>query len=94
MKKVTRYAAIGVISASLIGAVVCGLGYAAGLRINTTKSIPVGLYKISQKAPEKGDYVIFCPPEKAIFSWHRSAVTSAAAFVPGVWRDDEADFSG
>ncbi|HBU0234102.1 TPA: conjugal transfer protein TraF, partial [Klebsiella pneumoniae] len=57
MKKVTRYAAIGVISASLIGAVVCGLGYAAGLRINTTKSIPVGLYKISQKAPEKGDYV-------------------------------------
>lgn len=64
MKKVTRYAAIGVISASLIGAVVCGLGYAAGLRINTTKSIPVGLYKISQKAPEKGDYVIFCPPER------------------------------
>ncbi|EDZ2909962.1 conjugal transfer protein TraF, partial [Salmonella enterica] len=63
MKKMTRYAAIGVISASLIGAVVCCFGYAAGLRINTTKSIPVGLYKISQKAPEKGDYVIFCPPE-------------------------------
>ncbi|MDG5515597.1 hypothetical protein NNE25_22080 [Escherichia coli] len=43
MKKMTRYAAIGVISASLIGAVVCCFGYAAGLRINTTKSIPVGL---------------------------------------------------
>ncbi|EEH3514998.1 conjugal transfer protein TraF, partial [Salmonella enterica] len=33
MKKMTRYAAIGVISASLIGAVVCCFGYAAGLRI-------------------------------------------------------------
>lgn len=94
MKKMTRYAAIGVISASLIGAVVCCFGYAAGLRINTTKSIPVGLYKISQKAPEKGDYVIFCPPEKAIFSLAQKRGYIGSGFCPGVWRDDEADFSG
>ncbi|MFP1883516.1 conjugative transfer signal peptidase TraF [Lonsdalea quercina] len=83
MKKVTRYAAISVISASLIGAVVCGLGYAAGLRINTTKSIPVGLYKISQKAGEKGDYVIFCPPEKAIFSLAQKRGYIGSGFCPG-----------
>ncbi|EAT5352689.1 conjugative transfer signal peptidase TraF [Salmonella enterica] len=83
MKKVTRYAAICVISASVIGAVVCGLGYAAGLRINTTKSIPVGLYKISSKTPEKGDYVIFCPPEKEIFAVAKKRGYIGSGFCPG-----------
>ncbi|EBM5962850.1 TPA: conjugative transfer signal peptidase TraF [Salmonella enterica subsp. enterica serovar 16:l,v:-] len=83
MKKVTRYAAIGIVSVSLLTAVVCGLGYSAGLRINTTKSIPVGLYKISPKVPEKGDYVIFCPPEKAIFSMAQNRGYIGSGFCPG-----------
>ncbi|EAM5005958.1 conjugative transfer signal peptidase TraF [Salmonella enterica] len=83
MKKITRYAAIGVVSVSLIGAAVCGLGYAAGLRINTTKSIPVGLYKISDKTPEKGDYVIFCPPQRDIFSMAQQRGYIGSGFCPG-----------
>lgn len=83
MKKMTRYAAIGVVSVSLIGAAVCGLGYAAGLRINTTKSIPVGLYKISDKTPEKGDYVIFCPPQRDIFSMAQQRGYIGSGFCPG-----------
>ncbi|EEC2753769.1 conjugative transfer signal peptidase TraF [Salmonella enterica] len=83
MKKITRYAAIGVVSVSLIGAAVCGLGYAAGLRINTTKSIPVGLYKISDKTPEKGDYVIFCPPQREIFSMAQQRGYIGSGFCPG-----------
>lgn len=83
MKKVTRYAAIGVITASAFTALVCGLGYTAGLRINTTKSIPVGLYKLSSKSPEKGDYVIFCPPEKEIFSMAQKRGYIGSGFCPG-----------
>lgn len=41
--------------------------YAQGLRINTTASIPLGFYKISNKSLEKGDYVTFCPPQKQVF---------------------------
>jgi conjugation peptidase TraF. Serine peptidase. MEROPS family S26C len=80
---VTRFAAICLVSVSVIMAVVCGMGYAAGLRINTTKSIPVGLYKISVKAPEKGDYVIFCPPEKPIFSLAHKRGYIGSGFCPG-----------
>lgn len=34
-----------------------------GLRINITKSIPIGIYIITDKTPAKNDYVIFCPPD-------------------------------
>ncbi|MES2568793.1 MAG: conjugal transfer protein TraF, partial [Verrucomicrobiota bacterium] len=37
--------------------------YAAGARINTSKSIPVGLYWTSNSPVEKGAYVLLCPPE-------------------------------
>ncbi|EJA8139881.1 conjugative transfer signal peptidase TraF [Escherichia coli] len=83
MKKVTRYAAIGVLSASLISGVVCGLGYAAGLRINTTKSIPVGLYKISSHPAKTGEYVIFCPPQKPIFDEAQERGYIGSGFCPG-----------
>nr|AGH89291.1 TraF DNA processing protein, signal peptidase [uncultured bacterium] len=83
MKKVTRYAAIGVLSASLITGVVCGLGYAAGLRINTTKSIPVGLYKISSHPATTGEYVIFCPPQKPIFDEAQKRGYIGSGFCPG-----------
>ncbi len=83
MKKVTRHAAIGVIAASAIGAVVCGIGYMAGLRINTTKSIPVGIYKLISHTPHKGDYVIFCPPQKDIFNVAHQRGYIGSGFCPG-----------
>jgi type IV secretory pathway protease TraF len=36
-------------------------GYAAGARVNTTKSIPVGLYWTSSAPVEKGAYVLLVP---------------------------------
>jgi conjugative transfer signal peptidase TraF len=83
MRKVTRYTAIGLISTSLFTAVVCGFGYVAGLRINTTKSIPVGLYKLDPTPPQKGDYVIFCPPQKEIFSVAQKRGYIGSGFCPG-----------
>jgi conjugative transfer signal peptidase TraF len=37
------------------------------LRINTTKSIPVGFYWMTSDSVRKGSYVIFCPPETELF---------------------------
>ena len=36
--------------------------HALGARINTTRSIPIGLYWTSGAPVEKGAYVLFCPP--------------------------------
>lgn len=43
------------------------VSYFLGVRINTTPSIPVGIYKIIDKRPSKGDIVSFCPPNTPLF---------------------------
>jgi conjugative transfer signal peptidase TraF len=50
----------------LLGAGAVCLG-AAGARINTTMSIPVGLYWTSSAPIKKGAYVIFYPPKSKAF---------------------------
>ncbi|MDR8093141.1 conjugative transfer signal peptidase TraF [Burkholderia gladioli] len=45
----------------------CYALYASGARINTTESIPVGLYWTAKQPIEKGAYVMFCPPRRALF---------------------------
>lgn len=43
-------------------ALLCLLGaWSSGLRLNTTGSMPVGVYRLSEDGPKKGDYVVFCP---------------------------------
>lgn len=37
------------------------------LRLNTNPSIPVGIYQLQKKSPQKNDYVSFCPPTNSIF---------------------------
>ncbi|MFZ7175074.1 conjugative transfer signal peptidase TraF [[Pasteurella] aerogenes] len=41
--------------------------YFVGIRINTTPSIPIGIYKVIDKNPSKGDIVSFCPPNTPLF---------------------------
>lgn len=41
--------------------------YLSGVKVNTTKSIPVGFYWAINKPVEKGDYVMFCPPKNGVF---------------------------
>ncbi|MBS0152680.1 MAG: S26 family signal peptidase, partial [Nitrospira sp.] len=43
------------------------LAHQSGLRLNTTRSIPLGLYTMSHDPIEKGAYVLFCPPERPEF---------------------------
>lgn len=43
------------------------IGYFIGIRVNVTPSIPLGIYKIVDREPQKGDFIIFCPPDLPLF---------------------------
>lgn len=76
--------------AAIGGAIGCGvvltLGVAAllaGARVNTTRSIPVGLYWASDEPVSKGRYVMFCPPEITVIKEARERGYIGAGFCPG-----------
>lgn len=47
--------------------------FAAGARINTTASFPIGLYWTAAGEPaQKGSLVLFCPPDNAVFAEARN----------------------
>ena len=56
---------------------------AAGARINTTRSIPLGLYWTSNTPVAKGVYVLFCPPERDAFEEAKARGYLGAGFCPG-----------
>ena len=71
---------------AVIGAFVLLVGvgcYAAGARVNTTKSIPVGLYWLTKEPVEKGAYVVFCPPQVGVFDDAKERGYIGAGFCPG-----------
>jgi conjugative transfer signal peptidase TraF len=57
--------------------------FAAGLRVNITRSIPVGVYQLTDVPVGKGEYVIFCPPQTALFDEARERGYIGAGFCPG-----------
>lgn len=59
------------------------LFYLAGARINTTKSIPVGLYWATDEYVRKGSYVMFCPPELPAFLLAKERGYIATGMCPG-----------
>jgi conjugative transfer signal peptidase TraF len=63
MKWLTKAVAFSGFFALCLG----GLVYATGVRINTTPSIPLGLYWTTTKPVDRGAYVVVCPPIKAVF---------------------------
>lgn len=82
MKNVAKRITVGV---AIAGAAVLILSVAiAGARINTTKSIPVGLYWTTTSAPvEKGAYVLWCPPKAGVFDEAKERGYIGAGFCPG-----------
>ncbi|MDN7880064.1 conjugative transfer signal peptidase TraF [Burkholderia aenigmatica] len=78
-KRVANVTAIGG-SAALA---VCYVLYASGARINTTESIPVGLYWTAKQPIEKGSYVMFCPPRRALFDEAMERGYIGAGFCDG-----------
>lgn len=49
-----------------------GCGFIAGARVNTTPSIPVGLYWVTGAPVTQGAYVFLCPPPWAPFAQARA----------------------
>ena len=74
-----RYAAAALVSLFALAFIL----FAAGLYVNTTRSIPVGLYQLSDLPVGKGEYVIFCPPESPLFDEARERGYIGAGFCPG-----------
>jgi conjugative transfer signal peptidase TraF len=70
-----------VMIAFLLGAVAL-LGL-AGARVNTSKSIALGLYWTTDRPVRKGEYVLLCPPQVLAVEEARSRGYLAAGFCPG-----------
>jgi len=60
--------------------------YATGARVNTTHSIPLGLYWLTDRPIEKGEYVIFCPPQNDVFDEAKRRGYFKAGFCPGEYQ--------
>lgn len=58
-----RYAALSAFALSIAGVAAA----TAGVRVNVTRSIPLGFYRTTSAQVHKGDYVMFCPPKREVF---------------------------
>ena len=54
-------------SVSLLMLALLAGGVSAGLRLNTTRSIPPGVYRVTGELPRLGAYVMACPPPQPVF---------------------------
>lgn len=60
------------------------VGWIAGLRLNLTRSMPMGLYRIAGRMPSRGATVLVClPPSLAIFASERGYVPRGGACAHG-----------
>ena len=74
------------VATAVIGSAVIVLGvlcYAVGVRVNTSKSIPLGVYWVSNKPVAKGAYVLFCPPQVGVIVEAKRRGYLASGFCPG-----------
>lgn len=73
----------GLTLAGLCILILLALASATGLRVNTSRSIPLGLYRVSAGAVGLGAYVMFCPPPSALFLEARRRGYLAPGPCPG-----------
>ena len=59
------------------------VAYALGLRLNTTPSIPVGVYRLTDDPIVKGSYVYFCPPPAPVFELAKERGYLGGGYCPG-----------
>ncbi len=84
MKKPLRILVIGVLAISISLFVLSVLFRISGFYINTTPSLPVGLYRIADEPVSKGAYVAFCPPQSDVFDWALArGYINAGDYCPG-----------
>ncbi|MGL5948569.1 MAG: conjugative transfer signal peptidase TraF [Aeromonas sp.] len=71
-------AGAGVISLALLA-----LCAAAGMRVNSSKSVPLGIYWQITAPIRVGAYVLWCPPEWPLFAQATARGYIGAGFCPG-----------
>ena len=59
------------------------LAHQAGLRLNITRSIPLGLYRMSNDPIVNGASVLWCPPKRQEFDLAKERGYIGAGFCPG-----------
>src|SRR2546425_13272338 len=70
-------------------------GWLAGLRLNLTGSLPVGLYLASRAVPARGAIVLAClPPRVAAFARDRGEVPRGGGCPRGVLPGGKAGVGG
>ncbi|UYG53921.1 conjugative transfer signal peptidase TraF (plasmid) [Comamonas endophytica] len=79
LRRLSRAIALAAM-ALLLGAAACGL---AGLRINTSPSIPLGLYRMSGMPVARGAHVLLCPAQTPAFALALQRGYLGAGFCPG-----------
>ena len=77
--KILQYFSIVVLSFIVIGAAF----FTTGIRINTSGSIPVGIYRTTDGPVEKGDFVLFCPQPDPVFDMAKDRGYLAGGLCPG-----------
>ena len=83
MSHILKRSADGIAITGVAVLVLAAGGYVAGARVNTTQSIPVGLYWTSSAPVEKGAYVLFCPPPLGVFDDAKDSGYIGAGFCEG-----------
>jgi conjugative transfer signal peptidase TraF len=78
MKRFNVYAGV-----MMLVFILTGLANTIGIRINTTPSIPLGVYRLSNEPLVKGAYVLFCPPPAAVFDMAKARGYLGAGYCPG-----------
>lgn len=72
-----------VLIASLLVVTTVTIFYLSGVRVNTSESIPLGIYKLDDSPLEIGSYVILCPNKLAVFRIAKERGYINAGFCPG-----------
>lgn len=76
----SRRAILGVMA----GLLLCGLvAWGAGIRINTTRSVALGVYLRTDAPVTVGSYVLVCPPESEVFATAFARGYLGAGYCPG-----------
>ena len=78
-----RRVAIGVVGVVIVLGAMAALAHLTGVVINTTASLPLGLYRTIDAPVVRGVYVKFCPPPSALFDEAARRGYLHAGFCPG-----------
>ena len=75
--------ALGAAGAAAVLGGLAAVAHQTGIVINTTASLPLGLYRAIQAPVARGAYVKFCPPPSALFDEAARRGYLHAGFCPG-----------